>query len=100
MTVQPGEEKAQGDLINVHKYLKGGCREDGARLFSAVPSDRTRGNGHKPKHRRFPLDIRKPFFTVRVTDSVAWRGCEISMLGDIQKLTGRGLGQPAVGDPA
>ncbi|KAK4832897.1 LOW QUALITY PROTEIN: hypothetical protein QYF61_026447 [Mycteria americana] len=66
-TVQPGEEKAQGDLINVYKYLKGGRKEDTARLCSVVPSDRTRGNGHNLKHRRFPLNIRKHFFTVRVT---------------------------------
>jgi len=65
-TVQPGEEKDQGNLVNVHKYLKGGCKEDGARLFSVVPRDTTRGNGHKPKHKRFPLNIRKQFFTVRV----------------------------------
>ena len=65
--VQPGEEKARGDLIKVYKYLKGGCKEDGARLFSAVPSDRTGGNGHKLKHGRFPLNIRKYFVTVRVT---------------------------------
>ncbi|KAK4824245.1 hypothetical protein QYF61_012511 [Mycteria americana] len=61
--VQPGEEKAQGDLINVCEYLKGGCKEDGPRLFSGVASDRTRGNGHKLKHGRFPLNIRKHFLT-------------------------------------
>ena len=33
-----------------------------------MPSGRTRGKGHKLKHRRLPLNIRKHFFTVRVTE--------------------------------
>jgi len=41
----------------MYKCLKGGCREDGARLLPVVPSDRTRGSGHKMKHRRFPLNV-------------------------------------------
>jgi len=50
-----------GNLINVYKYLKGRSKEDGARLLPVVPSDRTRGNGHKLKCGGFPLHIRKPF---------------------------------------
>ena len=41
--------------------MKGGCKGDRAKVFSVVPSARTRGNGHKLEHKRLHLNISKHF---------------------------------------
>ena len=55
-----------GDLIVAVQYLKGAYKKAGEGLFTRACSERTRGNGFKPKESRFRLDVRKQFFTVRV----------------------------------
>jgi len=61
-----GMEHLWGDHIVAFKYLKECYKKAGDRVFSRVCDGRTKGNGFKLKERKFRLDIRKKFFTVRV----------------------------------
>lgn len=59
-------ERERSGFINVHKHLKGGCKEDGKRLFSLASSDRTGGDGYKLKHNRLCVTAKTQVFMVRV----------------------------------
>ena len=66
--VQPGEEKAErGPNIYLQisaEWVPGGW---GQALFSSAQRQ-NRGNRHKLKQRKFRLNMRKNFFTLRVTE--------------------------------
>lgn len=47
-------------------YLLGESEDEGASLLSAVPTDRTKGDGHKLKYLKYPLNKRKHSSTVRM----------------------------------
>jgi len=92
-----------GDLRNAYKYLKGGCQEDGARLFSVVPSDRTRSNKHKLKQTKFHLNMRKNLFPLRVTEPWSRLPSEVVESPSLEIFKTRldaVLCSLAVGDPA
>lgn len=61
-SVQPGEERLRGGS---YLHLKRGCKEDMKQAPFSGPQ-RIEGNGHKMKHKKFHLNIRKNFFTLRV----------------------------------
>lgn len=61
--------------------MKGGCKEEGAMLFSAVPRARTRGSGYKLEYKRFHLNIRKLFCTVQMME--CWHRLPREIVGSL-----------------
>lgn len=57
------------------------------KIFTEISSDKSGGKGHKLSHRILPLNLRKPFFPVRVTEP--HRGC----LREVEKPSGSAPGQ-------
>lgn len=53
-----------GDLHHLNKYLTMLSKDGGARLFSVIPSDRARGNGHNLKQEKLHLGLRKKDFNI------------------------------------
>lgn len=92
-----GMRRLTGYLITMHKYLMAWCEEDRARLLLMGLSDRTKGNWHKMKYRKFHLNIRKIYCENDHTlEQVAPSSCGVSILEDIKNRPGHSSDQPAL----
>lgn len=95
--------RLRGGLINVLKYLKGGCQKDVARLFSVVSAIRVRDYGQTeagtwglpPKH-----EEELNWVGDWALEQDAWRSCGISFSGDNQKPSGHSSECGALRAPA
>lgn len=81
-SVQPGEKKAQGNLINVYKQPMAENEDEGLDC-----ADRSRATGHKLKHIKYLL--------WGTLDQVAWWWS-----GDNSNLTGHSCEQTSLDNPA
>jgi len=55
-------------LVKINPVLAKPRTGGWCRLFSVVPSNRTRGNRYRLKHKKIHLNMRKNFFTLRVRE--------------------------------
>lgn len=62
-------EKTEKDRISAESgYLKGEFWDDGAGPFLVLPSDRMKSSGHKLRHKKLYLSMRKKLFMLKVTE--------------------------------
>lgn len=75
------------EIAGIFNYLTGGCREDGAKLFSNVDCDWIGVSWHKLQHQRFLLDMRITFSFFFFVLFFFVSFCFVTMR-DIKKLLG------------
>lgn len=80
----------------MHNNTRWESKENGLRLFSAVPSDQTRSNGHKLNY--VCINKRKLFHSVssHTLEQASQRGCKVSILEATPNLTGQDPEQSAL----
>lgn len=73
-----------------YEYLLAQCKVNRAGFFSVIHRERAEGKRDKLKIRNFHLNRRKNFWFKghQILEQVNWRGCGISVLGDVQNPAG------------
>ena len=97
------KRRLRGDLIYADKYLKGGCQEDGAKLFFNVAQRQHKGQWAQTEAQEVPSEHEEELLPSEgegALEQAAQGGCGVSFSGDIQDSSGQGPLQPTVSDPA